>query len=435
MTPPPIVSPDLGARARRRPRSWRWLRLVIPLAVAFAVLVFTGVLHAIETPNVTDPDFLNPESNASIGGRDLADRLRAAGVTIDRVTSSDQALSRMQRGDATLFVPAPGLMDPYKLYGMRDLPFNTQVVLVAPGSSALLSARIPAQSAGIRWTTGTADPGCGLREATAAGRATIVGARYVAEYASEIESCYDGGLVALVNGSVLAMLAGASDPFRNDRIGEYHNAALATGLLNAHHTLVWLDLHHREPASWPKYNPQDNQGDTGGRAGEYTGLSPSALWSAFPGWMWTTLALLLFVCVLLALASGRRLGPPVSEPLPVAVPSAETVAGRGRLYRRAKARGHALDALRGTALRRLRTAFGLPESAGVGEVAVAVAAGTGRRVAEVEAILSGPAPENDEGLLRAVHELDTLMYQAHGGAARRRAPGVPVGRSTIEETR
>lgn len=432
MTPPTADPTGHGVTAGRRPRSWRWLRLAIPLVVAVSILVFTGVLHAIQTPDVTNPDFLNPQSSAPTGGRDLADRLRADGVTIDRVTSSAQALARMERGDATLFAPAPGLMNPYNLYAMQDLPFNTQLVLVAPGSSTLQSGRISASSSAPRWATGVADPGCDLREATAAGRAAIVGTRYLADSARQIGSCYDGGLVAVVDGTVLTMLAGASDPFRNDRIGEYHNAALATALLNAHHTLVWLDLHHREPVPQPP--TQYDRGDSG--AAEYSGIGVNALWSAFPSWMWAALALLVFVFVLLALASGRRLGPPVSEPLPVAVPSAETVAGRGRLYRRAKARGHALDALRGGALRRMRTAFGLPATASASEVAAAVANSTGRRATDVDAILSGPAPESDEELLGAVYELDTLMYQAHGGATAHPAtPGAPVGRSPIEETR
>jgi hypothetical protein len=87
------------------------------------------------------------------------------------------------------------------------------------------------------------------------------------------------------------------------------------------------------------------------------------------------------------------------------------VAGRGRLYRRAKARGAALSALRAAALSRLRPAFGLPSDAAARVVADAVAAGTGRDSDEVWSILYGADPDDDEALVRAVDALDTLMSQ------------------------
>ena len=57
--------------------------------------------------------------------------------------------------------------------------------------------------------------------------------------------------------------------------------------------------------------------------------------------------------VLLALVRARRLGPPVAEPLPVLVPAAESVTGRGRLYERIAAREASLDALRAAAIARM----------------------------------------------------------------------------------
>ena len=43
---------------------------------------------------------------------------------------------------------------------------------------------------------------------------------------------------------------------------------------------------------------------------------------------------------------GRRLGPIMTEPLPVTVRAAETVEGHGRLYHRLNARDRAANALR-----------------------------------------------------------------------------------------
>jgi hypothetical protein len=420
----------------------RWLRLVIPFGVAAAVLAGTAIAHASQTPDVTDRAFLNPDSGAAVGGRRLADMLRGDGVSVRRVAKSSDALVLAYRGDATLFVPAPSLMHPFYLRMLKLLPASTRVVLVAPSGLTLDRGLIPAQDRGTRWATAAVEPGCGMPEATTAGRAAIAGTRYRADPEAQTVRCYSGALVGVRVGGTSVLVAGASDPFRNDRIGEYHNAALASALLRTHKTLVWLDLHRGEPQpevagnanptaappslgyggspdpDFPIQAPPSSGaegggglgGDGGGGAGG--GASPSPLWSAFPPWMWLVLALLGLIAAVLALAFGRRLGPPVTEPLPVVVPAAETVAGRGRLYRRAKARGPALFALRAAALHRLLPAFGLPPDAPASTVVEAVATGTGRTPGEVEVILYGPDPEDDAALLRAVEDLDVLMNQA-----------------------
>ncbi|MEN3309979.1 MAG: hypothetical protein V7603_6181 [Micromonosporaceae bacterium] len=431
----------------------RWPRLAIPFAVAAAVLVFTGIMHAGQSPDVTDPAYLNPDSGAAIGGRSLADRLRGDGVRIERVTRSSDALLLAHQGDATLFVPAPSLMHPFYLRMLKLLPESTRVVLVAPSGLTLDRGLLPAAALGTRWATATAAPGCALPEAVTAGRAAIAGTRYRVDARSGTLRCYAGALVGLRVGPATVLLAGANEPFRNDRIGEYHNAALATGLLRTRQKLIWLDLHRPEPRpgfagnadpgaappslgdagspdpDFPIQVPRSGDagagGDPGGTAG---GASPNPFWSIFPGWMWAALGLLGLIAVILALASGRRLGPPVGEPLPVVVPAAETVAGRGRLYRRAKARGPALFALRAAALHRLLPAFGLPADAPATAVVQAVSVRTGRAAPEVESILYGPDPDNDEALVRAVDDLDTLVYQALGYPA----DGVPLRPATME---
>jgi hypothetical protein len=427
-------------------RSRRWIRLVVPFAVAAAVLVVTGVTHASQSPDVANPDFLNPDSRAAIGGRDLAERLGGSGVAVHRVTKSSDALVLAYRGDATLLIPAPGLMHPFYLRMLKLLPHSTRVVLVAPSGLTLDTGLLPIRGTSTRWATAVADPGCAMPEAVTAGRAAIAGTRYRAVPGAVTVRCYRDALVGVRVGAAEVLLAGASDPFRNDRIGEYHNAALATGLLGTRRTLIWLDLHHREPqpgfvehaqpgpaappslgdAGSPdpdfpiRVRPSDSAQAGGGGAGG--GAAPNPLWSAFPDWMWAALALLGLIAVVFALASGRRLGPPVSEPLPVAVPAAETAAGRGRLYQRARARGPALHALRAAARHRLVPAFDLPPDAPAIAVTEAVAARTGRAVAEVEAILYSAEPDSDEALVRAVDELDTLAYEALG-YPRETAPG------------
>jgi hypothetical protein len=126
------------------------------------------------------------------------------------------------------------------------------------------------------------------------------------------------------------------------------------------------------------------------------------------------LAQIALAVLLLTLWRARRLGPPVTEPLPVTVRSAETVLGRGRLYQRARARGPALDILRAATRARLAALLKLPPGADAAAVAAAVAARTGRDPAELEELLAGPAPEDDEDLVRMARDLETLPHAVRG---------------------
>lgn len=120
----------------------------------------------------------------------------------------------------------------------------------------------------------------------------------------------------------------------------------------------------------------------------------------------TPLAVLLVLVALGAMFwRSRRVGPLVVENLPVVVRSSETMRGRARLYERAGARLHALDALRIGTVSRLATACGLSRLASVDEVADAVAARTGRDRAEVAGILIHRIPQNDAELVRLSDEL------------------------------
>jgi hypothetical protein len=128
--------------------------------------------------------------------------------------------------------------------------------------------------------------------------------------------------------------------------------------------------------------------------------------------------------VLAALAAGRRLGPPVEEPLPVRPRAGETALGRGRLYRRARARRAALDAIRGTALDRLRTGLQVAPEAGPDALVTAVAQRTGQPPAAVSAVLEPATPDNDSQLVAAVAALDALVDRALPAGTREHATHV-----------
>ncbi len=68
--------------------------------------------------------------------------------------------------------------------------------------------------------------------------------------------------------------------------------------------------------------------------------------------------------VVVGIWRGRRLGPILVEPLPVAVRAAETVEGHGRLYHRLGARDRAAEALRSGTRARLGRAYGSAAGAG-----------------------------------------------------------------------
>ena len=106
--------------------------------------------------------------------------------------------------------------------------------------------------------------------------------------------------------------------------------------------------------------------------------------------------------------AGRRLGPLVAEKLPVIVRSNETMEGRARLYERAGAREHALDALRVGTITRLATTCGLPRRSTVDEVIAAVAALTGRERDAVADLLIDRIPTGDAELVKLSDDLLVL---------------------------
>lgn len=424
------------------PRRRRWHRWAIPFGVVLAVLATTGILYAIEQPDPGDAEFLSPVSSAGIGARSLADRLAAAGVTVRRETRTSDALVAAHGGDATLFISTPALVHPYYLRMLRTMPPSTRVVLVEPTGRTMRAGGIPVDAVGRRWATAVVPPGtgCSLPTARSAGRAAVARQRYgpVDGFLADPEfRCYDGGLVGLRRNGVRITVIGSADPFRNDRAGEHANAALATALLGGAPRVVWLDLHRREPAPGildrpdavrgppslapaptndPRFQnpdaPEPPPDDPPPRSG------PNPLWKAFPAWFWAMLAQLALAAVAVALWRARRLGPPVTEPLPVTVRAAETVFGRGRLYRRAKDPGATLAMLRRSALRRLATRLEPPAGAGPDEIAALIAGHSGWPIDEVNDLLHGPDPDRDADLVRLARRLEALVRDASAAAPR-----------------
>ncbi|MFR9779267.1 DUF4350 domain-containing protein [Micromonospora sp. MS34] len=418
------VDPPRPAAPPRRRRRRR--RLLVPLGLAVLLIAATLVFHAVDQPDPGDRGFLSPTATDDDGGSRLAEALRGQGVTVRRETDTLRALSATEPGPATLFVPAPELVHPATLDALTDLPPGSRLVLVEPSRRVLAGMGLPVVPGDRRWATRVTSSDadgrpCPLPEATRAGRAAADHQRYTGRVGWTGDRCYSGGLVR-VPWSTEVVVIGASDPFRNDRIDEWGNQALATGLLGDPRPLVWLDLPGPAPApegpSWspvPGHSHSDGDGRPSGRSGEGAddradGRPPwdNPLWDAFPAWFWALLLQLALAGLLVVLWRARRLGPPVPEPLPVTVRSAETVLGRARLYRRAGARGPAAETLRAAALARLLPRLNLPPGTPAAEVAARVAGYTGRDPEQVAELLHGDAPTTDQELLALARDLDAL---------------------------
>lgn len=200
------------------------------------------------------------------------------------------------------------------------------------------------------------------------------------------------------------VVAATSTAWTNSRITEEANAALALRLLGGSERLVWV-------------LPQP--GDAGLDA-------PAGLWDVLPrhltAWVW----LLAAAVLALALWQGRRLGPVVVEPLPAVVPAGETTRSRGRLYRQARDREHALEAIRAGTRRRVAPLLGLPPATDPDRLVAAVAEATGRPAAEIAGLLvQGGAVAGDDAFVsqaRALHVLEEQVRAVVGAHAPGQSP-------------
>ncbi|MBS2534322.1 DUF4350 domain-containing protein [Catenulispora sp. NF23] len=365
-------------------RAWRWplAALVVLLAGAFAAaLAFGG----------NDGGTLDPDSASPDGGRALATLLRDRGVTVTPVRTTADVLTTVQaaRSGATLLVTDPGLLTRFQLDTVAATPVARLVVVQPdPESTELLTTEAALVSPSPEGAK-LVDPGCPDADARAAGNADIGD--------GEVFSGVPTGCYPLAGGDALVttagpasndtVLVGSRTPFRNDGLADHGNAALALRLLGKHPTVVWYLPDEADPAA-----------ASGQKS--FTDVLPA-------GWRWGALTMVLAIG-LLALWQARRLGPVVSERMPVAVRAAETVEGRARLYERGRVTDRAAGALREATRARLAARLGLPRMAAAGDVAAAIAARGGPPTADALAVLAGPVPADDAGLVGLASALDRL---------------------------
>jgi hypothetical protein len=139
-----------------------------------------------------------------------------------------------------------------------------------------------------------------------------------------------------------------------------------------------------------------------------TGGDRHSLVDLLPGRLWWSVLELVVALMLFAISRGRRLGPLVTEPLPVVVRATETVEGRARLLRGARARRSSAEALRAAARRRLSTRLGLGPAPAEAALVDRITTRTSRGANEVNDLLYGSSPVDDRGLVALATALDRL---------------------------
>jgi Domain of unknown function (DUF4350) len=387
-----------------------WHRWRLPLAV-IAFIIVGGIAIALISRLATPPrpnSYLDPASTLPDGSHALTDVLAERGFTVVSTYSPAGALAALRNrpgsvtgesdaaasGQATLVITSPYLLtDPQRIELAQG---HADLLIVEPGSEALaelapavLVQRTPEASFGR-----LLQPHCNLAAARLAGLANVGGYTYRAPAGGA--GCYRvGGSGSLIqyraSGRTITIL-GAGTTMMNAGFGANGNAALVLNLLGANRRIVWLTPEPRGAMS----------------AATTTHLARHGGPVLIPWAAWLMVIQLGISVVLVAGWRARRMGPLITERLPVVVRASETVEGHGRLYQSRRARGRAAAALRGAMLARMLPALGLVKEAPQEAVTAALTARSRRSGPEVSGIVYGPAPATDAELVKLARSLDEL---------------------------
>ena len=386
-----VTGPGPGRGAAPDWRRWR-----APAAVVLVVLLGGLIVALLQLPApVAGP--LDPDDTRPPGAHAIVALLQHRGQAVIRADSAASAARQARAPGTTLVITSPQRLSGGDLTVLARL--RASLLLVAPGRAAL-AALAPEVTLARPALVRDLLPRCSLPGAVAAGDADL-GGLLLRSTAPGAWRCYPEGaatpslLASLVHydsrGRSITVL-GTGAPLANSDLDRHGNAALALNLLATSPRVVWL-----VPGPLP----------APGAAGP--GHRPLA--SLIPGPVYAVAIQLGVVVVLLALWRMRRLGPLVTEPLPVVVRACETVEGHGRLYRSRRARDRAAAALRQAALARIVPRLGLPRDVPADAVCQELASRTGRDPGDIRALLFGEVPGDDAALVRLADGLDALEGQ------------------------
>ncbi|WP_203338547.1 DUF4350 domain-containing protein [Nocardioides limicola] len=358
------VAPHAGRASG--PPSPGWRRARFALVVAGLVALAVGLTVASAGPRTVLP--LDPDNPGGLGTQALVRVLAAEGVEVTVARGATELARAAPDADTTVVVSDTGALGASTASHLLGETRRSRLVVIDPQLAASHLLQLPVERSRVR--VSEADAGCGAWGLTpelrlAPGRST--GWRGV-------DGCFavdEQVLLAEVPDADI-LLVGFGEALSNDQILTGDHAAIGLRLLGQHPRLVW-------------YVPDFTDLD---------GEDAVAISDLLPDWARPGLVLLFIAGAALMLWRGRRLGPLELEPLPVTVRAIEATRSRGRLYHRARDSRHASRALTAAARERLAAYLRVSEA----DLAVAVAAATGRPVTEIADLLDRTA-ENDDDLL------------------------------------
>ncbi|MFF4008467.1 DUF4350 domain-containing protein [Streptomyces sp. NPDC001717] len=398
--PGTAATPPSGPQATRqatRPPRRRTQRIRTGLVVLGVLAAGVTVLAALNSG--TRHGLLDPRSADPSGSRAVSELLKERGVTTRVVTTAREAAAATGPR-TTLLVTDPdrlGATQRRQIAWASDLS-GGRTILIGPTSHSLTELAY-----GVH-TKGDADPktlapDCAFPAATTAGRAGLGdGLRYTTSAARAI-ACYpsDGHPTLLVlpagtTGGDTVVL-GTGSILLNENLADEGNASLALQLLGSRPDLVWY---------MPTLEDSDADSRDAGERQDFLDLIPA-------GWSWALLQLFV-AAALAALWRARRLGPLVTEKLPVVIRASEATEGRARLYRKARARDRAATVLRAAARERLAALTGVAHTQAHDPAALgpAVSARLTGGTHDVTGLLFGPTPSDDAALVALADHLDAL---------------------------
>ncbi|MEU5819501.1 DUF4350 domain-containing protein [Streptomyces sp. NPDC047803] len=400
VTTPPASSTSTSVTPRQV-----WLR-TRGLLLAVLLLVVAAIALA-ATRSGDQHGRLDPRSADRYGSRAIAELLKDHGISVRVVTTLRDATAAAGP-DTTLLVTTPNLLTPHQqntLHAATSGAAGRTVLLGADPTS--VSRLVPGVQVRPPVSVVARPPDCRLPEARRAGSVETGGVRYDASDLDAI-GCYPAsGLPSMLllrqPAAGDTVLLGSADFLYNERLDRQGNASLALQLLGSRPHLTWYLPSLTDPSATGS-PADDGNADNNTADGEssFIGLIPS-------GWLWGTLQLAL-AAVLAAVWRARRLGPLVTERLPVAIRASESTEGRARLNRRANARDRAAASLRRATRTRMASLVGVsPREAHLPAVLLpALSARIGPAYGDLDVLLFGPAPTEDSALVLLADRLDSL---------------------------
>jgi hypothetical protein len=332
-------------------------------------------------PATSEP--LDPDNPGPQGARALARVLEGQGVDVRVARGADELDAESLGPGATVVVTSSYLLGRSTAGRLLAHLSGADLVVVEPETGAVDALGLTAPTFSVALPDD---------RSASCDNPLLEGLEIRVDLATEYDvadGCFPGrhGMIAAVPAPGVTLL-GAADLLTNDQVLRADNAAVALRLLGQRDRLVW-------------YVPD---------VGDLVGDDGVGLRSLLPDWVlpgvWTAgagvLALLLW--------RSRRLGPLVTEPLPVTVKAIETTSSRGRLYHRSGDRSHAARALRRAARRNVAERLHLPTQLDEQALVRDVARHVGRPAGQVAALLAdgAPPPTTDHDLITLANDLAEL---------------------------